>query len=308
MAEKAGVKTYKTRISYSRHVSEEARNAVRKATKELQQRVKKNRQFFDNLYINVCQNATDAAGDEYSLGDKFRKSDIMSQICLEGLTTHPEFMDKQKEVIVRTGNRWFFNWGEEFTPSKIKGILYHELGHQFDFAFTKPDKELLNIIKQLGVIKNEENITNEEWKQVSEFEKKSGLSDTEEFKKAWQKDATIIGKTLTKEVKRSGIMGSIIDICAGKKKENGLGYFSPDSVSGIDISDGVDDNEVEEADRERSETFAQLFAYALGANPEVGQKPEQIKNAYKNCFEVVKKFITKYFGIQFEQEKSIPVL
>ena len=78
-----------------------------------------------------------------------------------------------------------------------------------------------------------------------------------------------------------------------------FGQFSPYNVSEIDIFDGVDNDEVEKADRERSEIFAQLFAYALGGNPSVCDDKDSILYAYENTFKVVKSFISKYLGINF---------
>ena len=62
----------------------------------------------------------------------------------------------------------------------------------------------------------------------------------------------------------------------------------------IDITDGVTDKEVEEADSARSEIFAQLFGYAFGKDD--GYKKEIIET-YPNTFKVVKNYIRKYLGV-----------
>ena len=62
----------------------------------------------------------------------------------------------------------------------------------------------------------------------------------------------------------------------------------------IDITDGVTDKEVEEADSARSEIFAQLFGYAFGKDD--GYKKE-IVETYPNTFKVVKNYIRKYLGV-----------
>ena len=83
-----------------------------------------------------------------------------------------------------------------------------------------------------------------------------------------------------------------------------LGYFSPDyfiqnGKGGIDISDGVANEEVDNAEFERAEVFAQSFAYNLGADAECYNE-DMFRSAYKNCINVVKKYISEILNIKPE--------
>ena len=110
------------------------------------------------------------------------------------------------------------------------------------------------------------------------FQKNKDLSDSSEFKKAWKQDAQNLGKR--------SLSNFLFKKCH-------IDYY----VFDVDITDGVTDDEVEEADSHRSEIFAQLFSYAMGEDD--GQK-KAIVEKYSNCYRMVKLYIKKYLGIDMK--------
>ena len=158
----------------------------------------------------------------------------------------------------------------------MKHMALHELGHQFDFYFHKCPKEIEEKVKSLN-----KDMSDETWNSiVREYWLNDGLNDSSEFKEAWKKDVEALGRKSYLEM---------------KKYQSKLGYINPTRTSNIDITDGVDEKEMDLADTDRCEAFADLFSLALGA--EGDRDIDAIKSVYKNCLEVVKKFIRQYLGI-----------
>jgi len=268
-------KTYKTYFTYSAHVSEKSRKAIKDAVIELRDRAKKNKQLFDDLHVNVCYSSKDLVGDTQM--DYHVREDKNFDKKILGITQNPFMNDGVKEIVIRSGNPSL--WGileSSFDESELRQTVFHELGHRFDYDLTR-NSEAENLLKELNLK------VSHDWSDVSLLKlildkiDSSSLSDTKEFKAAWQSDVSELAKN--------------------PDTLYYLDYYSPFKESLINIFDGVDENEVKQAKKERKEIFAQLFAYSVGAGSN-DKRADFIKKAYSKTYEVVKSFVKKYLGIE----------
>ena len=194
----------------------------------------------------------------------------------------------KKEFVILTNNasdfvRKLYNPKliNRLSPTDARNATLHEIGHLFDAYFgEKPTDDVIN-----ASINWESN--KKLFEKIEEYINTSELSDSEEFKQAYTKDIENL------------LMRSDCDVLREQ-----LGYFSPDffiqnGKGGIDISDGVAKEEVDNAEFERAEVFAQSFAYNLGADAECYNE-DMFRSAYKNCINVVKKYISEFLNIKPE--------
>ena len=207
----------------------------------------------------------------------------------QGFTAYPIFMTR-KAIFLQTNELQGTDGNRKIVPAdqaQIKENTLHEIGHLFDFHFANPDEE---VVQKLKDTMSKESEPTEEENAVfddllAEYKKNNGLSDSEEFQQAWKNDVERAFK---------GYFSF-----ENKAKTEKLGYFSPtasydgdDKGKDITLQDGIDDRELELADRAREEVFAQLFAYALGADGKNHNK-ELILETYKESYKVVQNFIEK---------------
>ena len=215
----------------------------------------------------------------------------------QGFTAYPIFT-KGKNIWLQTNELQGTGDNKKFVPAdqdQIKENTLHEIGHLFDFHFSTPDVEVVQKLKY--AMSKESAPTEEETKEfdalLAEYKKHNGLSDSEEYKQAWKNDVERAFK---------GYFSF-----ENKAKTEKLGYFSPtasydgdDKGKDITLRDGIDDKELELADRAREEVFAQLFAYALGADGKNHDK-ELILETYKESYEVVKKDVEEKLCLSVEE-------
>ena len=193
-----------------------------------------------------------------------------------GCTIYPEINDNKKEIVIKTEEYEFPQsiWRKSLKPNILKQGVMHEIGHMFDDYYgTKNARTSANVKK----IRISDNLTPRETQLLKDYEKHKDLSDNRDFKDAWKKDVENLGKDKKKleKFKTGGITS----------------YYFP---TGIDITDGINEKEIEDSDKARSEIFAQLFGYAFGKDD--GHKQE-ILDTYPNTYKVVKKYIHKYLGV-----------
>ncbi|MBR1461238.1 hypothetical protein IJ596_06375, partial [bacterium] len=157
----------------------------------------------------------------------------------------------------------------------IETATLHEIGHIFDNYFGTKDENLIKEVRKLHF--SDKNLTKTQQNMLNKYLRNKDLSDSKEFKQAWLKDAIALGKDRNKynEFKKDSIRR----------------YYA---IEDINITDGITSQEVENADKSRSEIFAQLFAYALGKDD--GHKNEIIK-VYPNSYKAVKNYIKKYLNL-----------
>ena len=242
---------------------------------DIYNRANKNQAFFDGLKFNVS-----------ALFDNIPESK-------SGYTKYP-IADKEKNIYIQTGESTQydpFSIHPQYTEySRIKETTLHELGHIFDFYFANPNPEIKEKLQTILSSKDISDKTGDKefYELLKLYVSQNGLSDSEEYKEAWRSDV---------EREFKGKLTGYNNI-----KVNNLAYFSPKLKNenmykkDIILEDGINDKELQQADKAREEVFAQLFAYALGANADSYEK-YLITKTYGNSYKVVKQYITEYLGI-----------
>ena len=252
-----------TYFKYYKDVNDNSKRAVKSTVQNFKNRIKTNRKFLDGFKFHVVT----------STGDLDMKSELTRAAAgsyddCGGLTVPPVLNKGKKEIIINAGG--FYT---NRSSSDISQLILHEIGHQFDYSFGKHDSVLEEKISKIIFPVPD---GSEGDKLYNRWMKTKDLSDSEEFKSAWKQDVERLNN------------GSFLD-----KVFNKLPFeYTPYD---IDISDGVTDEEVEEADSARSEIFAQLFSYAMGEDD--GNK-DVITKKYKNSYRMVQSYIEKYLGIE----------
>lgn len=261
-----------------------SRQVIQSAYSDIYNRAAKNLDFFNGLKVKVY--------------GSWAETDNLSAIdaCKMGFTTYP-VVDNGRNIYLQTLEIKNSIQSLGVNKSLITENAVHELGHVFDYYFANPDKEITN---ELGKMFNIGNAyigehREEYYRLMEKYRTQNGLSDSDIFKEAWKTDVenAFQGK---RKFKISG-------------KTLSLGYYAPDhsfdkyAKSKIKLEDGIDDEELLQADRAREEVFAQLFAYAMGEESDKQEK-ELIIKTYPHCYEVVKQYINKYLGINITEEGS----
>lgn len=257
-----------TYYHYSAGTSDNARTAIKNTVRELSQKLK-NSSLLANLSIYLATDK-DALPDKKSIlitATKNSKRGLTQGVTLDRFANY----GKKEIVIFSEKNVWSTItalWEPEISSQELKNNLLHEIGHQFDFEYGNKNQ---NLKKQVSKFVNKEEWNSSEETIYGKFEKQRDLSDSEEFKQAWKKDVEIMNK----------------------KDFSKLGEFSPEYSNEKDINfdDGLSKEEIEYADVARNEEFAQLFAYAMGADDD---KKNLITTCYKNCYKVIQKYINKF--------------
>ncbi|MCQ2740310.1 MAG: hypothetical protein MJ237_08840 [bacterium] len=270
---------------YGKNTKTEKQKKLYNSVIDLKNCVKKNREFFSGINIWLL---TDFTSVEHN--STFAKSvELMDNTENSGgITSNPIFNNGKKEIFIKDSQS-IFNDNKK-TINDIKGYIIHELGHQFNWYFASPPKELVDCMQNLTEeeILNTPDPNNPKYLKFKQYLQVNGLSDSKEFIEAWKKDVEALGK--------SRYMIGLIQK---------LGYFSPyhfvnfdnNNKNDIDITDGLSQKEINETDRERQEEFAQLFCYALGGELS-GYDKKIITETYANTYKVVKNYIKQFWGIE----------
>lgn len=271
---------------YSDKVKQQSLKTISDTYSEIREKSSKNKEFFDDLNVYV-----------YGLWDEADDKNSNLNYFIAGKAFYPVFADS-KSIYLKTNRSFkasgnYYDLGALIYPTidldKLKTNALHELGHIFDYNFAKPDSELVSKMKK--IIKSTDDMkdleANNEFVELYEqYCKQNGLSDSDEFKEAWKKDVQIAFKGQSRR--------------HNNKLMDKLYYFSPKIFDGSDesaiiLEDGINDAEMDLSDKTRQEVFAQLFAYAMGADCK-GFDKHLIINTYKHSYEVVKNFINEYLG------------
>ena len=264
-------------------VKRQSQDLIKNTVLDVYDKSCKNQSFFEGLNFNV-----------YSSFDNKNKSKF-------GFTNYP-VMDNWKNIYIQTcepNQPNSFSIVPEYTNySRIKETTLHELGHIFDFYFATPDPQVKEQLHKILSSKEIcEKVSDEDfYNLLREYTSQNGLSDSDEYKEAWRSDVEreFKGKSKTKN----------------NIKLDRLAYFAPtlknENMYKTDIilNDGINEDELQQADRAREEVFAQLFAYALGGSADRSDK-RLITETYKNSYEVVKKYITEYLAIEISNQQKL---
>ena len=275
MTEKIRGNTPSIYFRYYNGTSQDSRNAVKDAVTDFYRKVGENISFLLGTTIFVADEYGDIEG-KAPLSSYIKKHGDTDNPYTHGCTIFPELNAGKKEIIIKTEEYQFpYNlFRKSLKPETIKQGVLHEIGHQFDNYFGTKNKRMLNRIKNIQI---SDNLTKMGKAHVEEYSRHKDLSDSKEFKEAWKKDVEALGKDKKKYEKfKSGWTTS---------------YYSAQE---IDITDGVSNEEIEQADKARSEIFAQLFGYAFGRDD--GYRKEIIQT-YPNTYKMVLTYINKYLGV-----------
>lgn len=269
------IKTNYLYFRYDSDVDTESRDVIKNYVKDLIKK-SKNKEFFSNInvFINKDLKKSSLQGVHNKKLIEYledQKNDV------QGLAINPALNNDKLEIFLKIENSVMGLFDTQIPAAKLKYVTAHELGHLFDYYYGANHNS-----KTVSKLSNF-NIPEAEWDRIAEeYMNNCNLSDSEEFKKAWKADVESLGQ---------------LSYLERKYTEYKLGYSNPTNYSKIDITDGIDDNEMALADIDRSETFAQLFSYALGNEANGIEDEEYTKNIFKNTYIEVKKYIEKFLGV-----------
>ena len=282
------VNQHNIKYSFDSNVGFVSKNTLKKAFSDIQSRATKNQEFFSGLTINV-----------YGMWEESYEFKKITDGRM-GFTVYP-VVDNGRNIYLQTleisstenslVKRFMAN------QSEIKETAMHELGHVFDYYFANPDKKTEDGLRQMYKLGRKYiNCHKEEYARLLEmYRKTNGLSDSDVFKEAWKNDVEKEFKSKSK----TKIFNKTVR----------LGYYSPDNTfnrdkkNRIKLEDGIDEQEIVLSDRAREEIFAQLFAYALGAEYNSKEK-ETIINTYPECYQIVKNYINECLGITIDEHSE----
>lgn len=265
---------------FSPKVKQKSQKDIHEIFSKIREKSWKNKEFFDGLSINVYGRWEEMDND---VGINYEKT--------IGFTFDP-IWGKPKEINLRTrkysSEKEGILYSRNMNSSYLEQTAIHELGHIFDYYFADSDPKLTEELRTYTSTLDLESLNQNETvlSLYEKYTKQDGLSDSEEFAKAWQKDLNIAFKGKSKD--------------ENEQLLDELDYYSPmffdsDDCKKITVEDGIDDSEILLGDKARKEIFAQLFSYAMGTGYTEPDK-HLIVNTYKYSYEVVKKYINEYLG------------
>ena len=259
---------------YYEGTSQESRDAVKSSVTDFLKKVGSKAFFLSGTTISVSEEYDDISIS--SPLSEYLKNNGNKHFYTHGCTIFPEINNNKKEIFIKTEEYKFPEriWRSELKQNILKQGVLHEIGHLFDDYFGTKSKILQKQVKEIKISDKQTPIENAF---ITNYKKHKDLSDNQDFKDAWKKDVENLGKDKTKyeKFKNSWL----------------LSYYTPTE---IDITDGVSDKEIEDADNYRSEVFAQLFGYAFGKDD--GYKKELLET-FPNTYKIVKNYIKKYLGV-----------
>lgn len=269
-----GKVTNKVYFKYYAGTTTETRNAVKNTAAGFLKRAGKNAAFINGYTFSIVNEYKDLPSDT-----NFKKylKDNSDNLTNTYGASNPTVIDEEKGIIIQAKERSFLRsiFNSNIDAKFIETATLHEIGHIFDNYFGAKDKNLIKKVRKLHL--TDKNLTKTQQNMLNKYLRNKDLSDSKEFKQAWLKDATVLGKNKNKYNEF--------------KNDNIRRYYA---IEDINITDGITLQEIEDADKSRSEIFAQLFAYALGRDD--GHKDEIIK-AYPNTYKIVQNYINKYLNL-----------
>ena len=243
--------------------------------------------FLKGISVNIT-NTYDDMNDNHSF-----KTFLKNQCNTDEIKGTSFYSDKKipRIIIVQEGAHNFADKFFTYTTSGnysntaiLKHSLMHEVGHQFDFYFghdhdAQYSKDFDNMIyskeKNPDTNPYSYNFDSEKEENIDiEYRWNNGLSDRDTFKEAMLKDCMNIAKLQKENPGRLPI---------------NIEYYT----NGLDLSKKVSFEDIDLADGARSETYANLFSYAVGEND--GDKEDFI-NAFPNSYRIVRRDILEILG------------
>ncbi len=264
------------KIKYVSDVNQDSKATIENCCRDLVNKSSKNKDFFSKINIFVDKRFGKKCLKNVNNKDYIVAFDRYSRLS-NGLSAAPGWNNGSLDVFIRT-NRG----SKKINDNTLIFNVTHELAHMFDYYFGENHDD--KTVEILSNINNYPDNYNDLLELAENYLNTCNLSDTEEFKEAWKTDVEKLGQLNSSQLKQT---------------ETLLGYTNPTNYSNIDITDGVDEEEMKLADYDRMETFAQLFSFALGNEaPSLGDATVA-KEVFSNTYEVVKKYMNKFLGIEF---------
>ena len=253
----------------------QSRNTVKNTVTEFLQKIRSNSAFINGYTFHIVKDYSDlSTGSAFTRG---LKKDATSYKYTGGASLAPEFNDGKREIVLKTEElevprKWFYN---SKSKEYLEQATMHEIGHMFDNYYGLKDvTKMQKALQQPKVDEASEYTANQE-KILNDYMRNKDLSDSEEFKRIWKNDIEEYYKN-----------------CNFFQKSGLKDYFS---AFGIDITDGLDKDEIEKADSLRSEDFAHLFGYAFGKDD--GNRESSLKR-FPKTFELIKTYIKQYLNFE----------
>jgi len=251
-----------------------SRNAVKNTVNEFLGKIGSNSAFINGYTFHIVDNYDDLSTQSPFTRHMKKYSDNYKYTG--GASYPPEFNNGIREIVLKTEEldvprKWF---KEHKSKEYIEHATMHEIGHMFDNYYGKKDVSKLKKCLELPKIDEVEEYTESQQKIGNDYYRNKDLSDSKEFKTAWKSD-------IEKYYRNSNFLEK------SRIKEYFLAFD-------IDVSDGLNDEEIEKADMLRSEDFAQLFGYAFGKDE--GNKNTTLK-MLPRTFMLIKTFIKKYLNV-----------
>lgn len=269
------IKSSYPNIKYVSDVNQDSKAIIENCCSDLVNKSSKNIDFFSKINIFVDKRFGKKCLKNVNNKDYFIEFSSSSRSA-NGLFVPPGLNNGSLDVFIRT-NRG----SKKIKYNDLNFNVTHEVAHAFDYYFGENHDD-----KTIEILSNFKNYSGDD-KEFLELQENylntCYLSDTEEFKEAWKTDVEKLGQ---------------LNSSQRKQTEKRLGYINPTNYSKIDITDGVDEEEMTLADTDRMETFAQLFSFALGNEAPCLGDATVAKEVFSNTYEVVKKYMNKFLGIE----------
>ncbi len=253
-----------------------SKNAVKATVSEFLQKIKHNSKFINGYTFYIIDNYNDLRPKSIFTSELKNHSEKYKYTG--GASLCPELNSGEKEIVIKTEEldvprKWFYN---SKPTAYVEQATMHEIGHMFDNYYGQKDNKLLKQVVQIGNNTKLDNYSPTQEKIIDKYYKNKDLSDSEEFKLAWKKD-------LEAYYANVGFL----------ERYSFKNYYS---AFDIDITDGINSEEMEKADTLRSEDFAELFGFAFGKDN--GNKDRMLK-ILPRTYSIVKNYIKKHLGVQF---------
>lgn len=267
------------------NVDEELKDSVIKPVINLKAKLNEENDFLDGLEIDITKKFKNL-DDENSFREFVKNEREASSV--KGISFYsdgklPSRIIIQENAHLEDKAKNYKNGGRYSAIPALKQSMMHEIGHHFDSYYghnhdakfaQKWDSLLYE--KEINPETNpyDFDYSNIKDKRINvDYTWNSGLSDKKVFQEALLKDINSL-KNFKKE-----------DL-----PEN-IEYY----IGGFDISKTISKEDIDYAEHQRSEVYANLFSYALGEDE--GDKEKFVK-CFSNSYEVVKNDISEYLKIQ----------
>lgn len=258
---------------HGKKLDKESKDAVKNTVVDFKKKLPKDNNFLDGCNFEVVDNYKNL--ENTSIFTKFVKENASDFEYTGGCTISPVISGK-KEIIIKTGTIGLKSiWSDNTSEKKISHATMHEIGHQFDEHYGSCSENLKQQVRKIPeaeLIKE----TPQSEKLLTDFCNVKDLSDSKAFKEVFKKDL--------EAMQNNGIKSWWF------RNQTAPEYGTLE----IDISDGVTNEEVDNADNSRCEIFAQLFSYAMKEDD--GYKEAITKN-YPKSYQLVKLYIRKHLNI-----------